>query len=58
MFVQTAAGIELHPSAQWLCLKDVVPHVLSFSDRPQRVAVHVAMAGYLDEWTKGENNFG
>lgn len=58
MFVHTAAGIEVDAAAQVLRLKDVVPQVLYFSDRPERVAGHVAMAGYLEEWTKGENNFG
>jgi hypothetical protein len=58
MFVQTAAGIEVDTTAQVLRLKEVLPQVLYFSDRPQRVAGHVTMAGYLDEWTKGENSFG
>ena len=58
MFVQTAAGIEVDTAAQTLRLKDVVPQALYFFDRPERVAGHVTMAGYLDEWTKGENNFG
>jgi hypothetical protein len=58
MFVQTAAGIEVDTAAQTLRLKDVAPQVIYFSDRPERVAGHVAMAAYLDEWTKGENNFG
>ena len=58
MFVQTAAGIEIDRAAQELRLKDVVPQVLYFSDRPQRVAGHVDMAGYLEEWTKGKDNFG
>ena len=38
MFVQTAAGIEVDRAAQKLRLKDVVPQVLYFSDRPDRVA--------------------
>jgi hypothetical protein len=58
MFVQTAAGIEVDTAAQKLRLKDVVPQVLYFSDRPERVAGHVDMAGYLEEWTKGKDNFG
>jgi hypothetical protein len=57
MFVQTAAGIEVDTATQTLRLKDVVPQVLYFSDRPERVAGHVALAGYLEEWTTGENNF-
>ena len=34
--------------------------LLYFSDRPVRVAGHLTMAGYLDEWkaTEGPNNFG
>lgn len=58
MFVQSAAGIEVDTTAQTLRLKDVVPQALYFSDRPERVAGHVTMAAYLEEWTKGENNFG
>jgi hypothetical protein len=58
MFVQTAAGIEVDTAAQMLRLKHVVPQVLYFSDRPERVAGDVTMAGYLEEWIKGENNFG
>jgi hypothetical protein len=58
MFVQTAAGIEVDTATQTLRLKDVVPQALYFSDRPERVAGHVTMAGYLDEWTKGKDNFG
>jgi hypothetical protein len=58
MFVQTAAGNEVDTAAQTLRLKDVVPQALYFSDRPERVAGHVTMAGYLEEWTKGKDNFG
>ncbi len=50
--------IEVDTATQRLRLKDVVPQVLYFSDRPERVAGHVDMAGYLEEWTKGKDNFG
>jgi hypothetical protein len=58
MFVHTASGIEVDTAAQTLRLKDVEQQVLYFSDRPQRVAGHVSMAGYLEEWTTGKDNFG
>jgi hypothetical protein len=58
MFVHTAAGIEVDTAAQTLRLKDVEPQVLYFSDRPERVAGHVPMSGYLDEWKAGADNFG
>jgi len=32
--------------------------VLYFSDRPVRIAGHLAMPDYLQEWTQGEDNFG
>lgn len=58
MFVHTAAGIEVDATAQTLRLKNVEPQVLYFSDRPQRVAGHLDMDGYLEEWKAGEDNFG
>ena len=58
MFVQVADNIKV--DATTLRLVGVQQQTLYFSDRPVRVAGHLTMAGYLDEWkaTEGPNNFG
>ena len=58
MFVQTAEDFQADTEAQTLRLIKVNPQTLYFSDRPVRIAGHVMMDGYLEEWTTGEDNFG
>jgi hypothetical protein len=57
MFVQTAD--DLKADGKTLRLVNVNPQTVYFSDRPKRIAGHVTMAAYLDEWKAGEdpNNF-
>ena len=58
MFIQVADNVKV--DATTLRLVGVQQQTLYFSDRPVRVAGHLTMAGYLDEWkaTEGPNNFG
>jgi hypothetical protein len=58
MFVQTAE--DLKADGNTLRLVDVGQQTLYFSDRPVRIAGHLTMPAYLDEWKAGEgpDNFG
>jgi hypothetical protein len=58
MFVQIADDVKA--DATTLRLVGVAQQTLYFSDRPVRIAGHLTMAGYLDEWkaTEGSDNFG
>ena len=57
MFVQTAD--DLKADDKTLRLVNVGKQVLYFSDRPVRIAGHLNMAAYMEEWTKeaGKDNF-
>jgi hypothetical protein len=52
MFVQTADGLEA--DGKTLRLVGVGRQTVYFSDRPVRVAGHLTMPAYLDEWKVGE----
>ena len=52
MFVQTAD--DLKTDTNTLRLVNVGQQTLYFSDRPVRVAGHLTMPAYLDEWKAGE----
>ena len=52
MFVQTAD--DLKADGNTLRLVNVGQQTLYFSDRPVRVAGHLTMPAYLDEWKAGE----
>src|SRR6266498_631251 len=52
MFVQTAE--DLKADSNTLRLVNVGQQTLYFSDRPVRVAGHLTMPAYLDEWKAGE----
>src|SRR2546430_8975923 len=52
MFVQTADDFKAE--GKTLRLVNVSQQTLYFSDRPARVAGHLTMAAYLDEWKAGE----
>jgi hypothetical protein len=58
MFVQTAEDLKVDPQKKTLRLVKANQQTLYFSDRPVRIAGHLKMADYLQEWTKGEDNFG
>jgi len=57
MFVQSAESVKADDKT--LRLVNVSPQTIYFSDRPKRVAGHVTMPAYLEEWTAaaGPNNF-
>jgi len=60
MFVQSAEDLKVDPAKKTLRLVKVNQQTLYFSDRPQRIAGHLKMADYLEEWTAkaGKDNFG
>ena len=51
MFVQTSESLKADDKT--LRLVNVAQQTLYFSDRPARVAGHLTMPGYLDEWKAG-----
>jgi hypothetical protein len=60
MFVHCADDLKVDTAAKTLRLVKVNQQTLYFSDRPQRLAGHMRMADYLQEWTAkaGKDNFG
>lgn len=58
MFVQTAEDLQVDTAGKTLRLVNVNPQTLYFSDRPVRIAGHMKMADYLQEWKRGADNFG
>ena len=52
MFVQTADDLKADDNT--LRLVNVGQQTLYFSDRPVRVAGHLTMPAYMDEWKAGE----
>ncbi len=59
MFVQSAEDFKVDPAKSTSRLVKVNPQTLYFSDRPQRIAGHITMPSYLNEWTAaaGPENF-
>mgnify|MGYP003515392159 CR=1 FL=1 len=57
MFVQVAENLKTDDKT--LRLVNVSPQTVYFSDRPVRLAGHITMPAYLEEWTAaaGPNNF-
>jgi hypothetical protein len=57
MFVQSSGGLKADDKT--LRLVNVTPQTIYFTDRPVRVAGHITMSDYLQEWTAaaGPNNF-
>ena len=57
MFVQSAESLKADDKT--LRLVNVSPQAIYFSDRPKRVAGHLTMQAFLEEWTAaaGPNNF-
>jgi hypothetical protein len=60
MFVQIADNLGVDTEAKTLRLMNVSQQTVYFSDRPVRIAGHIKMADYLEEWTAkaGKDNFG
>jgi len=52
MFVQTAE--DFRADGKTLRLVNVVQQTVYFSDRPVRIAGHLTMPAYMDEWKAGE----
>jgi len=59
MFVQTAEDLKADPATSTLRLVNVAPQAVYFSDRPVRIAGHLTMEEYMEEWTSkaGSDNF-
>lgn len=59
MFVQVAEGMTADPTTKTVRLVGVSPSTIFFADRPVRLAGHVRMPEYLEEWTPkaGKDNF-
>ncbi|MCA3560115.1 MAG: hypothetical protein IOC82_03675 [Aestuariivirga sp.] len=59
MFVQLSGGVKVDEAAKTVRLVNVTPHTLYFADRPERLAGHIRMDAYLEEWTSkaGKDNF-
>jgi hypothetical protein len=60
MFVQLSEGLKVDEAAKTIRLVNVSPHTLYFADRPERIAGHIKMPAFLEEWTSkaGADNFG
>ena len=60
MFVQVAEDLKVDPAKSTLRLVKVNKQTLYFSDRPYRLAGHIKMPAYLNEWTAaaGPDNLG
>jgi hypothetical protein len=59
MFVQIAEDVKVDPATSTFRLVKVNRQILYFSDRPERIAGHINMARYLEEWTSqaGKDSF-
>ena len=59
MFVQVAEDLRVDPGSTSLRLVNVNQQTIYFSDRPVRIAGHIKMTDYLEEWTEkaGKDNF-
>lgn len=55
LFVQNAQSI--HYGDGKLILKGVSPTTIMFSDRPERIAGHMATARFVPFWSKGKDSF-
>jgi hypothetical protein len=55
LFVQNAQSI--HYADGKLTLKGVSPTTIMFTDRPERIAGHMATARFVPFWSKGKDSF-
>jgi len=59
MFVQIAEDVKVDPATSTFRLVKVNQQTVYFSDRPERIAGHINLAKYLEEWTEqaGKDSF-
>lgn len=59
MFVQIAEDVKVDPATNTFRLVKVNQQTVYFSDRPERIAGHINLARYLEEWTAqaGKDSF-
>jgi hypothetical protein len=57
LFAQNANGISFDSDTDTLTLKGVSPVVTFFSDRPNRIAGHVLLPGFIQLWDEGSDSF-
>lgn len=57
LFVQNATGVSYGRAKQLLTLDGINPLVTFFADRPERVAGHVLLPGFIDLWAEGADSF-
>jgi len=55
LFVQNASDVVIAKDS--LVLKGVAPMTIFFTDRPKRIAGHMATGDLVEDWGKGENSF-
>jgi hypothetical protein len=55
LYVQNAHDVSIDKDV--LTLKQIGATTIYFSDRPKRLAGHLATRAFVDEWDKGENSF-
>ncbi len=60
LFVQSSEDLVVDSATSTFRLVNVNPQTIYFSDRPYRLAGHLTMAEYLEEWTEkaGKDNLG
>ena len=60
MFVQNSEGLKVDEAAKTIRLVGVSSAHDLFRDRPERIAGHIKMPAFLEEWTAkaGADNFG
>jgi hypothetical protein len=57
LFVQNAQGITYDSASKLLTLEGVSPVVTFFAERPDRVAGHVLLPGFVEIWEEGADSF-
>jgi hypothetical protein len=57
LFVQNAQGVTYDSASKTLTLKGISPVVTFFADRPDRVAGHVLLPGFIKIWDEGSESF-
>lgn len=57
LFVMNAGGMSWDREAGTLTLEHVSPVVTFFSDRPERIAGHARLPGFLRMWNEGDDSF-
>jgi hypothetical protein len=55
LYVQNSHDVSIEKDV--LTLKQIGATTIYFSDRPKRLAGHLATRDFVDEWDKGENSF-